>query len=102
MEKKTTIISIPQCVASHTLKSLTDNNITCQYEGVDQSGRIVMKINYLSDQHGFLRKLNKDMEEGEESINFLLEISGLILINEIANAKASIELAQIKKKDGNK
>lgn len=49
MEKRTAIISIPQCVASHTLKKFEEKNITCHYEGIDQSGRILMRINYLPD-----------------------------------------------------
>jgi len=100
MEKRTTIISIPQCVASHTLKNLGDNNITCHYEGIDPSGRILMKICYLSDQDSFLHKQITDMEEGEQSVNLLLEISGLMFMNEIVKARTATYLKQ--KSNGNK
>lgn len=102
MEKKTSIIGIPQCVVSHTLKCLNENNISCQYEGVNQAGRLLMKLNYLSDQDGYLQELIDEMEEDEKSFAFLLQMGVLIFTNEIAKAKASLELAQLKKKHGNK
>ncbi len=102
MEKRTSIIGIPQCVASHTLKCLNQNNISCQYEGLDQAGRLLMRLNYLSDQDGYLQELITEMEEDEKSFTSLLQIGSLIFLNEIAKVKASLELAQIIKKDGNK
>lgn len=102
MEKRTTTISIPQCVAADTLQKMEENKITCQYEGVDQSGRIVMKVNYLSDQDGYLKKLIRDMEEGERSVTLLLEISGLLFMNEIVKAKTAAFLEQIPKRNGSK
>jgi hypothetical protein len=102
MEKRTSIIGIPQCVASHTLKSLNDNNISCQYEGVDQAGRLLMKLNYVSNQDGYLQELISEMEEDEKAFTSLLQIGALMLLNEIGKAKASIELEQLKKKYGNK
>lgn len=102
MEKKTSIIGIPQCVASHTLKCLNENNISCQYEGVDQAGRLLMRLNYLSDQDGYLKELISEMEEDEKSFTTLLEIATLIFLNEISKVKAALELAQLKKKHGNK
>lgn len=102
MKKSTSIIGIPQCVASHTLKCLNENNISCQYEGVDQAGRLLMKLNYLSDQDGYLKELIAEMEEDEKSFTSLLQIGTLMVLNEIAKEKASLELAQLKKKHGNK
>jgi len=102
MEKRTSIIGIPQCVASHTLKCLNEKNISCQYEGVDQAGRLLMKLNYFSDQDGYLKELIADMEEDEKSFTSLLQIGALMLLNEINKAKASMELAQLKRKHGNK
>jgi len=102
MEKKTSIIGIPQCVASHTLKSLNEKNITCQYEGVDQTGRILMKLNYLSDQDGYLQELITDMEEDEKSFSMLLHIGGLMLLDIITQQGSPVNLNQIKKKYGNK
>lgn len=102
MEKRTSIIGIPQCVASHTLKCLNENNISCQYEGVDQAGRLLMKLNYVSNQDGYLQELISEMEEDEKAFTSLLQIGTLMLLNEIAKAKASMELAQLKKKQGNK
>lgn len=100
MEKTTAIISIPQCVASHTLKSLGENSIQCNYHGVDLSGRILMKIEYQSVQGIYLKKLIEEMEEIEKSMDLLLEIGGLILMNEAVKAKAA--LFQKQKSDGNK
>lgn len=100
MEKTTAIISIPQCVASHTLKSLSDNSIQCNYHGVDLSGRILMKIEYQSVQGIYLQKLIEEMEESEKSMDLLLEIGGLILMNEAVKAKAA--LFQKQKSDGTK
>lgn len=102
MEKRTTTISIPQCVAVDTLKKMEENKITCQYEGVDQSARIIMKINYLSDQDGYLKKVIRDMEEGDKSITLLLEICGLMFMNEIIKAKTNAFLEKIPKRNGNK
>ncbi|MCC7158555.1 MAG: hypothetical protein IT281_03350 [Ignavibacteria bacterium] len=102
MEKRTATISIPQCVAVDTLKKMEENKITCQYEGVDQSGRLLMKINYLSDQDGYLKKLIKEMNEGEQSMNLLLEICGAMFMNEIVKAKTAAFLEQIPKRNGNK
>lgn len=87
MEKATAIISIPQCVASHTLKSLGENNIECNYHGVDLSGRILMKIEYQLVQQIYLQKLIEEMEESEKSFILLLEIGGLILMNEVEKVK---------------
>lgn len=87
MEKTTAIISIPQCVASHTLTSLGHKCIQCQYQGVDLSGRILMKIVYPSNQEIYLHKLIEEMAESEKSINLLLEIGVAILINELEKTK---------------
>ncbi len=94
MEKTTAIISIPQCVASHTLKSLNDNNIPCHYQGIDPSGRIVMKMDYQSSQEKFLTDLIKDMEESEKSINLLFEVGSLIIMNEVVKSRATSLLKQ--------
>ncbi len=94
MEKTTAIISIPQCVASHTLKSLNDNNISCHYQGIDPSGRIVMKMDYQSSQEKFLTDLIKDMEESEKSINLLFEVGSLIIMNEVVKSRATSLLKQ--------
>ena len=102
MEKRTSIIGIPQCVASHSLKCLNEKNITCQYEGVDQAGRILMRLNYLSDQDGYLQELINEMEEDEKQFTTLLQVGVLIFVNEIAKTKAALELAQLKRKHGSK
>lgn len=102
MEKRTATISIPQCVAADTLKKMEDNKITCQYEGVDQSGRIVMKINYSSDQDGYLKKLIREMDEGDKSITLLLEICGLMFMNEIIKAKTNAFLEKTPRRNGSK
>ncbi len=102
MEKKTSIIGIPQCVASYTLKCLNENNISCQYEGVDQAGRLLMRLNYLSSQDGYLQELVNEMEEDEKNFTALLQIGVLIFVNELAKTKASLEFALLKKKHGNK
>lgn len=102
MEKRTSIIGIPQCVASHALKSLNKNNISCQYEGVDQAGRLLMRLNYLSSQDGYLQELVNEMEEDDKNFTALLQIGVLMFVNELAKTKASLELALLKKKHGNK
>lgn len=100
MEKTKAIISIPQCVASHTLKSLGEKSIQCNYHGVDISGRILMKIEYQSVQEIYLQQLIVEMEESERSFNLLLEIGGLILMNEAVKVKTA--LLQKQKQNGNK
>lgn len=102
MESKTSIIGIPQCVASYALRSLNENNINCWYEGVDQAGRILMRLNYLSGQDGYLQELLTEIEADEKNFTALLQIGVLMFVNEIAKAKATLELAQLKKKHGNK
>ena len=87
MEKRTSIIGIPQCVASHTLKCLSENNISCQYEGVDQSGRLLMRLNYLSDQDGYLKELINEMEEDDKNSTALLQIGVLMFVNELAKKR---------------
>jgi hypothetical protein len=100
MEKTTAIISIPQCVASHTLKRLDEKSIQCNYHGVDLSGRILMKIEYQSAQEIYLQQLIVEMKESEKSFNLLLEIGGLILMNEAVNVNTAF--LQKQKQNGNK
>lgn len=71
---KTSIMSIPQCAASHTLKSLSDNNINCLYMGVDVSGRILMQISFEQGQEKLIEELTVSMQECEKAINLLLQI----------------------------
>jgi hypothetical protein len=62
----TTIISIPPCAASGVLKSLHDNKVPCNYMGLDQSGRILMEINYEKQHDALIKELNTYMETSEE------------------------------------
>lgn len=87
---KTTIISIPQCVASHTLKSLDKNKITCQYIGIDLSGRILMEATYQSGQEKLMQEISEDMQEGEKAITLLLTIGTEIITEAILKYKTSI------------
>ncbi|MBI3521452.1 MAG: hypothetical protein HY062_19090 [Bacteroidetes bacterium] len=64
----TTMISIPACSASQTLKSLHINNISCKYMGIDQSGRILMQINFDQQQKELIRELTNYMEKSEELV----------------------------------
>lgn len=70
---KTSIMSIPQCAASHTLKSLSDNNINCLYMGVDQSGRILMQITFEQSKNEFIEELTSGMQEYERAINLIIQ-----------------------------
>jgi len=78
----TAIISIPPCAASGALKSLHENKISCDYMGLDQSGRILMQINYGKDQDSFIKELNTFIEASEE---ILLAITQSI--NEVIQKK---------------
>ncbi len=102
MEKKTSIITIPQYMATFTLKGLYRNNISCQYEGIDQTGRILIRLNYLSDQDRYLRELFAEMEEGEKLLAALIQIGLLTILNETDITKFFTELAQLKKEYGNR
>lgn len=74
---KTAIISIPQCAASHVLTSLQDNNMKCNYLGVDQGGKILMEVTYETAQEDLIGQLNKHIIKSEgimtEIINSFLE-----------------------------
>ncbi len=76
---KTTILAIPQCVASYTLKSLQENSINCEYVGLEEAGRILFQLEYGADQGKIIKELTNEMNECEKSINLLLSIGGEIM-----------------------
>ncbi|HXB41689.1 MAG TPA: hypothetical protein VNZ49_14205 [Bacteroidia bacterium] len=65
----TSIISIPPCAASGILKSLNENKISCDYMGLDQSGRILMQIRYEANHDELIKELNTYMEQFEELLH---------------------------------
>ncbi len=71
---KTSIIAIPQCVAVYTLTRLKENNIKVQYMGIEESGRILMEVEYKSQQEKIIKELIADMNECEKSVSLLLSI----------------------------
>lgn len=71
---KTTIISIPPCAVSNVLKSLHENSIDCKYVGIDQSGRILMELNFLQTQNELIRELITQMEKAEQVVNEFTKI----------------------------
>lgn len=87
---KTTIINIPQCVASYTLKTLEENKITCQYIGIDLSGRILMEATYQSGQEKLIQKINEEMQESEKAIMLLFTIGTEILTEAVLEYKSSL------------
>lgn len=64
----TTIISIPPCSASTVLQTLRNNNINCQYMGIDQSGRILMEITFANENISLIQELTIYMEETEKTL----------------------------------
>ncbi len=100
MEKRTAKISIPQYVAAHTLRQLEENQITCQYEGVDQSGRIIMKINYDPLQNVVLKSILAEMENDDQAITLIFDLCGLIVVSEIMKSRANNFLSKIPAKNG--
>lgn len=70
----TTIISIPPCAASGILKSLHTNKISCDYMGLDQSGRILMQITYEKDHDTFIKEINSYMEKSEELLQAMNQV----------------------------
>lgn len=66
-EIKTSMISIPPYGAD-ALKSLQINSIPTRYLGLDQSGRILMEIDYTSDQAELIRQITTQMQKSEELV----------------------------------
>lgn len=72
MSKKT-IISIPTCAASFVLKSLQENNIRCEYLGIDQLGKILMQSTHEDKQEELIGDLNDYIEKSEMCMNEINE-----------------------------
>lgn len=87
-----TIISIPQCVTTHTLTLLGKYEIPCKYLGLDQSGRMLMEAEHQSGQKALMQTIIADMQEGERSVDLLLAIGNEILTEAIEKVKASQSL----------
>jgi uncharacterized membrane-anchored protein YjiN (DUF445 family) len=71
---KTTIISIPSCSASETLKSLHQNNIPCKYVGLDQAGRILMELKIEKNHEKLIAQLIMDIEKTEQFLSELQQV----------------------------
>lgn len=61
-----TWITLPACVAGAVLKSLQQNLIICQYMGLDQSGRLIMDIQFKSGQSGLIKELTEYIDACEK------------------------------------
>lgn len=72
MSKKT-IISIPECAAKFVLKSLQENNIRCEYLGIDQAGKILMQSTHEEEQEELIGDLNGYMEKSEKLLSEINE-----------------------------
>jgi len=72
MKKTTTIISIPEYLASNALKKLQENNITCKYMGIDQHDRILMQAEYEFENKDFIERIINRIEYAEKNINEFL------------------------------
>lgn len=92
----TTIISIPPCAASGVLKSLHTNKISCDYVGLDQSGRILMQIIYEKDHDTFIKEINDYMEKSEELLLVMNQVVNEVIQKKRDEIDKSIE--DIKKK----
>ncbi len=68
---KTAIISIPECATSHVLTSMQDNNMKCNYLGIDQGGKILMEVTYEITQEDLMGHLNKHIIKSEEILTEL-------------------------------
>ena len=66
--KTTTVISIPGYIASGTLTELQEKNIVCNYKGIDQSGRLLMEIEFERDLKYFMERIIQDIQEAEKNM----------------------------------
>jgi (p)ppGpp synthase/HD superfamily hydrolase len=66
---KQKIISIPSCASEYVLKTLQENNIKCEYLGIDQAQKILMQISYQDEQEKLYRELNTHIEEADKLLN---------------------------------
>jgi hypothetical protein len=80
---KTTIMSIPQCAATDTLKKLGEKQIACEYMGIDSSGRIVMQIAFEENLQDLINELTRSMEESEKAMIQLFKVVDIALQNAI-------------------
>lgn len=87
-----TILSIPQCVATHTLTLLGNSQIPCKYIGIDQSGRMLMEAEYPSGQKELMETVIADMQESERSFDLLLAVTNEILTDAMIKVKVSQNL----------
>jgi hypothetical protein len=72
---KTAIMSIPTCAASIVLIALNDHRIKCEYVGIDQAERILMRLRYEEAQEKRIEELTLYMNQSEK---LLLEIKDTI------------------------
>ena len=70
-----TILSIPGNSATSVLKSLHNNSISSNYMGLDQSGRLIMEINYEPEQTNLIKEINEYMDACE---SLLAEVTNAV------------------------
>ena len=72
---KQKIISIPSCASEYVLKALQENNIKCEYLGIDQARKILMQITYQDEQEELYGELSNYTEEAENLLNEITQIT---------------------------
>lgn len=65
--KKTIVISIPDGFISTTVPKLQRSFITYTCMGVEQSGRVIMQVEYEPEEEGHIQWIIEQIKKGEQA-----------------------------------
>lgn len=78
-EKETSVyLSIPSCVSGATLKKLEEKDIKFSYSAVDESGNIIMRVDYLKWQEEHFKTVVAEMKESALTLNLAAQLGSEI------------------------
>jgi hypothetical protein len=100
--ERTVMLAIPTGVIYSTLKSIQDKGIKCTYMGADESGHLLMQIQYPDSQEETLKKIIKEMQAGEAFMNFIHMLGAEIIVSAVREYKSNERVTKHFKHNGGK
>lgn len=92
--ERTVMLAIPSGVIYSTLKSIQDKGIKCSYMGADESGHLLMQVQYLDTQEEMLKKIIAEMKATEASMNLLHMIGAEMIVSAVREYKSNEQVTK--------
>ncbi len=77
----TTLLHIPNCVVGSAFAKLENKSIKADYVGMDESGRVILKVAYSEWQKQSLERIINELETDAKAFILALDILGQIAAN---------------------